>query len=71
MMLQKDYIAAKVRIWGDDAVYCAIGFDGKKYFADCGVTLDRRVINESNYLDVLNDMFYDYCVENAEWMGVS
>jgi hypothetical protein len=28
-------------------------------------------LTDRNYLEVLNDMFYDYCVENASWMGVS
>jgi len=28
-------------------------------------------LTDTNYREVLNDMFYDYCVENASWMGVS
>jgi hypothetical protein len=28
-------------------------------------------LNDKNYERVLNDMFYDYCCENADWMGVS
>jgi len=31
----------------------------------------HRLLTEKNHLEVLNDMFYDYCVENAAWMGVS
>ena len=44
--------------------------DGKIY-AECESTMDRRRLTDSNYREQLNDMFYDYCVENASWMGVS
>ena len=71
MMLQKDYITAKIRIWGEEAHNCAIGFDGERYYAECVMIDTLRYITESNYLDVLNDLFYDYCVKNARWMGVS
>lgn len=70
-MVQKDYIAAKIRIWGDEADQCAIGFDGKRYYAECALFGYFRYLNEKNYDYVLNDMFYDYCLENASWMGVS
>ena len=44
--------------------------DGR-LFAECESTLDRRRLTETNYRQILNDMFYDYCTENAAWMGVS
>ena len=60
------------QIWGSESH--AISFlatpDGKIY-AECDSTMDRRRLTDSNYREVLNDMFYDYCVENASWMGVS
>lgn len=40
-------------------------------YAECESTLDRRRLTDGNYRDILNDMFYNYCVENAAWMGVS
>lgn len=66
-----DYMVAKAQIWGDESHACTIVYEiGKhKYRATCG--LDSRILNEKNYERVLNDMFYDYCVENADWMGVS
>jgi hypothetical protein len=70
MMIQ-DYIDAKVSIWGDEFNYCAIGFDGDRYYAQCVMTETLRYIDETNYLDVLNEMFFDYCMHNAKWMGVS
>jgi hypothetical protein len=33
--------------------------------------MEEKRLTESNYERVLNDMFYDYCVENASYMGVS
>lgn len=70
-MLQNDYIQAKKAIWQEESHHCAIGFDGKRYYAECALHGDFRYINEKNYDAVLNDMFYDYCLENASWMGVS
>ena len=69
-MLRK-FAEARARIWGDEARACRICFEEGKWFAWCEHTLDRRRLTDSNYEDVLNDMFYDYCVENANWMGVS
>lgn len=33
--------------------------------------MERCRLTENNYEEVLNDMFYDYCIENANWMGAS
>ena len=66
-----DYMVVRARIWGDESHACTIIYEvgTHKYRAICGN--DSRVLNEKNYERVLNDMFYDYCVENASWMGVS
>jgi hypothetical protein len=66
-----DYMVAKAQIWGDESYACTILYEigTHKYRAMCGD--DSRILNEKNYERVLNDMFYDYCVENASWMGVS
>ena len=75
-MLRK-FADAKARIWGDEAHACDIEFvdsklDGRtRFYAKCGFTMERYRLTENNYEEVLNDMFYDYCVENANWMGVS
>ena len=60
------------QIWGSESYQISFlaTHDGKIY-AECEFTMDRRRLTDSNYRDVLNDMFYDYCVENASWMGVS
>jgi hypothetical protein len=42
-----------------------------KYFAKCDSIGEEKRLTELNYERVLNDLFYDYCVENAAWMGVS
>ncbi len=61
------------KIWGDEACACNITYEVStgKFYAECEHTLDHRRLTESNYEEVLNDMFYDYCVENASYMGVS
>jgi hypothetical protein len=68
----KKFIDAKAQIWGSESYACTIVYEVStgKFFAECG-DLDRRRLTEKNHLEVLNDMFYDYCVENASWMGVS
>ena len=66
-----DYIFARDRIWGDEAHNLGIVYENGKYYAYCELTLERRRLTEKNHHEVLNDMFYDYCVENANWMGVS
>ena len=69
----KKFVDAKAKIWGDEAyacnIVCEIGEN--KFYAECDATLEKRRLNEKNYEEVLNDMFYDYCVENASYMGVS
>jgi hypothetical protein len=69
----KKFVDAKARIWGSEAHACTIMFEvGKgKFYAECDSTLDRRLLKDKNYEEVLNDMFYDYCCENASWMGIS
>ena len=67
------FIKARGKIWGCEAHACNIVFEVEngKYFARCESIMDRRRLTDSNYEEVLNDMFYDYCVENASYMGVS
>lgn len=69
--MMKKFMDAKAQIWGDESHACTIVYEisTRKYRAQCGI--DSHVLNEKNYERVLNDMFYDYCVENADWMGVS
>jgi hypothetical protein len=71
--MMKKFIDTKAQIWGDESHACTIVYEvaSGKYFAECGAILNRRRLTEKNYVEVLNDMFYDYCVENASWMGVS
>ena len=73
------YLFSRMRskIWGDEAHACDIEFvmsplDGRvRYYAACRSTMQRFRLTENNCEEVLNDMFYDYCIENAAWMGVS
>jgi len=69
----KKFVDCKARIWGSEAYACTIVYEvaKQKFYAECDSILERRVLNEKNYEEVLNDMFYDYCVENASYMGVS
>lgn len=72
-MKMHDYMVAKARIWGAESYACTIVFEiaSGKYFAECDSILGKKRLTEKNYEEVLNDMFYDYCCENAAWMGVS
>ena len=60
------------QIWGSESYQ--ISFlatpDGRIY-AECESTFDRRRLTDSNYREILNDMFMIYCINNAAWMGVS
>ena len=65
------YHFAVVEIFGDEWYNVVIIEEDGKFFAECDSIMQRRRLTDSNYLEVLNDMFYDYCIENADWMGVS
>lgn len=71
-MIENKIKNALVQIWGSEShnVTLLASPDGRLY-AECESTLDRRRITDTNYREILNDMFYDYCVEKASWMGVS
>jgi hypothetical protein len=63
---------ALVQIWGSESHNVKfIGLADGKLYAECAETLQCKRITDLNYRNVLNDMFYDYCVEKASWMGVS
>lgn len=66
-----DYMVAKARIWRSESHACTIIFEVStgKYRAE--TENDSRILTPNNFERVLNDMFYDYCVENASYMGVS
>ena len=69
----KKFMDCKARIWGDESHNCTIIYEiaSRQFFAECDLICGRRRLTDSNYEQVLNDMFYDYCMENASWMGVS
>jgi len=69
----KKFVDCKARIWGSESYACSIVYEVAKgkFFAECETTLAHRRLTEENCEEVLNDMFYDYCVEKAAWMGVS
>ncbi len=71
-MIDNKIKMALEQIWGSESprVSILLNPEGKMY-AECEETMDRRRLTDSNYREVLNDMFYDYCVEKASWMGVS
>lgn len=75
MLTSKMISDAVAQIWASEShnvtiIYGVSCRDGSEDFhAECGI--DRRRLTARNYLEVLNDMFYDYCCENAAWMGVS
>jgi len=72
MMIEQKIKDALTQIWGSKShnVTLILTPDGR-LFAECESTLDRRRLTESNYRKILNDMFYDYCTENAGRMGIS
>lgn len=59
------------KIWENEGNMVKIVEENGKLYAECESTLSRRRLTQDNHEEVLNDMFYDYCVENAQWMGVS
>jgi len=69
----KKFVDVKAQIWGDEAHACTIVYEVStgKFFAECASTLSCRRLTDSNHIEILNDMFYDYCIENADFMGVS
>lgn len=74
-MIQKDLKVSIVKavrnIWENEANMVKIVEENGRLYAECETTMYRGRLTEENYENVLNDMFYDYCLENADWMGVS
>ena len=64
---------AKTRIWGAESYRVTIVYEisTQRFYAECEDILTTKRLTLNNYERVLNDMFYDYCVENASWMGMS
>ena len=69
----KKFVNAKAQIWGCEASACTIVYEVSTgwFFAECESTLAYCRLTDCNYEEVLNNMFYDYCCENADYMGVS
>ena len=63
---------ALVQIWGSEShnVSLVLATNGKVY-AECESTMSRRLLTEKNHVEQLNDMFYDFCVEHCDEMGIS
>lgn len=71
-MIDKKFKNTIQQIWGSESHQISLLLTPQGVlYAECEFTMDRRRLTDSNYREVLNDMFYDYCVENAAWMGVS
>jgi hypothetical protein len=72
MLTSKMISDAVAQIWGSESHNVQfIGMADGKLYAHCAETAQARRLTDLNYRNVLNDMFYDYCVEKASWMGVS
>ena len=69
----KKFVDCKARIWGSESHACTIVYEVStgRYMAECRGIGEEKRLTENNYERVLNDMFYDYCVEKSAWMGVS
>ncbi|NDC23380.1 MAG: hypothetical protein EBZ49_04545 [Proteobacteria bacterium] len=69
----KKFIDCKARIWGSESYACTIVYEvsSGKFFAECESTCSKKRLTYENYSEVLNEMFYDYCVKNSSYMGVS
>ena len=61
----------KRRIWGSESYRVTIVKDNDKFYAECEDIITTKRLTMENHVRVLNDMFYDFCVENALWMGIS
>lgn len=63
----------KSRIWADNSHEVSIVYYPMldRYVAKCDAIMTEKRITLNTAERVLNDMFYDFCVENADWMGVS
>ena len=59
------------QVWGCEAHNLSVVEENGRFYAECESLLERRRLSASSYRETINDMFYDYCVENTEWMGVS
>lgn len=73
MDTMKKFSDTKARIWGSESYACSIIYYPmlNRYTAKCESIGEEKRITEKTFERVLNDMFYDYCVENADYMGVS
>ena len=67
----KKFVDAKARIWAYESHACSIVYEvsTQRFYAETQNDIKR--LTEENYERVLNDMFMDYCVQNADYMGVS
>lgn len=67
----KKFVDVKARIWGSESHACSIVYDvsTKRFYAETEYDIKR--LTEENYEKVLNDLFMDYCIKNANYMGVS
>ena len=65
------FCEARTQIWGSESHACVLVYHPRtdRFYAE--TEFDTKRLTEKNYERVLNDMFYDYCVEKAGWMGVS
>jgi hypothetical protein len=71
-MIENKIKNALTQIWGSESHNVQfIGMADGKLYAYCAETAQSKRLTDLNYRNVLNDMFYDYCVEKAAWMGVS
>ena len=63
----------KARIWADNSHEVSIIYYPSldRFVAKCDAIMEEKRITLATAERVLNDMFYDFCVENADWMGVS
>ncbi len=63
----------KARIWQDNSHEVSIIYYPRlnRFVAKCDAIMTEKRITLNTAERVLNDMFYDYCVEKASWMGVS
>lgn len=69
----KKFVDMKAQIWGSESHACSIVFEvaSGRYYAVCDELGEEKRLTEKNCERVLNDLFYDYCIAKAAWMGVS
>jgi hypothetical protein len=73
MLTSEKVLACVEKIFGDESHNVRVIQAGKNFKVEIKDMIHDGVwIRSENMMEEkINDIFYDYCLENADWMGVS